>query len=241
LLSFLHSSDGDRLFYPTMAACPFPQSAFDCSRWLTLDGRRRLWAVDCRHDRVLFGLRDTRKLIVWDPITDGREELPEPRVAHTLHSCMMVLCAAAVCDHRNCLGGPFLVVFVRSKGRSVHGCVYSSKARAWGTPVSVNIGSGFCYFSDSAKRGALVGDNAYFTLRVRKLVFGGHDEFTMRNDKATKILKYDLGKSFLSVIDMDLTLRKDTCVTMLLSCQWRTVLLVSPALGIQASTCSGRR
>ncbi|XP_039793488.1 uncharacterized protein LOC120659416 [Panicum virgatum] len=205
LLGFLQNSDcGDRLFYPNMAACPFPQSAFDCSRW---------WAVDCRHGRVLLQLRDTRKLIVWDPITGGREELPEPRIPHGMfrfHSSMMVLCAAAGCHHRNCLGGPFLVVLVYPQGSSVHGCVYSSKARAWGTPVSVNIGNGGYYISASAKRGALVEDNAYFTLH--KIVFGGLDGFTLPTCKASKILKYDLGKNFLSVIDLDLTLEIDTSV-----------------------------
>ncbi|RLM59037.1 hypothetical protein C2845_PM18G03800 [Panicum miliaceum] len=198
LLGFLYNSDVDGLFYPTMASCPFPQSAFDCSRWLTLDDRRRLWAVDCRHGRVLLLNRDTRNLVVWDPITGGKEELPKPHIPNTFYSGVMVLCAAAGCDHRNCLGGPFLVVFVGTEGRSVLAFVYSSKARAWGMPVSVNIGNGGYYFFDSAKRGALVGDNAYFTLR--KLVFGDHDEFTLR--KGTKIMKYDLGKNFLSVIDM---------------------------------------
>ncbi|XP_039793466.1 uncharacterized protein LOC120659400 [Panicum virgatum] len=174
LLGFLN--DYSSRFFPTMAACPFPQSAFDC----TLDDRRRLWAVDCRHGRVLLRHNAARNLVVWDPITGGREELPEPRVAlaHTSlrYSAFMVLCAAAGCDHRNCLqGGPFLVVLVRSDGSSVHGSVYSSKARAWGTPVSVNIGNGGYYdFCDSAKRGALVGDNSYFTLRKR--VLGAHNE-----------------------------------------------------------------
>ena len=65
----------------------------------------------------------------------------------------------------------------------MHGCVYSSKAGAWGTPVSVNIGNGGYYVSANsaghAKRGALVRDNAYFALR--KIAFRGHEEFTTHN------------------------------------------------------------
>ena len=84
LLGFLN--DYSSRFFPTMAACPFPQSAFDC----TLDDRRRLWAVDCRHGRVLLRHRDTRNLVVWDPITGGREELLGPRAAPTsLHNSMI--------------------------------------------------------------------------------------------------------------------------------------------------------
>jgi len=124
----------------------------------------------------------------------------------------MVLCAAASCDHRNCHGGPFLLVFVCNQGNSVHGCVYSSKAGAWGTPVSVNIGNGGYYVSANsaghAKRGALVRDNAYFALR--KIAFRGHEEFTTHNANPNKILKYDLGKNFLSVIDVEPAL--DTCI-----------------------------
>jgi len=125
---------------------------------------------------------------------------------------MMVLCAAASCGHRNCHGGPFLLVFVCNQGNSVHGCVYSSKAGAWGTPVSVNIGNGGYYVSANsaghAKRGALVRDNAYFALR--KIAFRGHEEFTTHNANPNKILKYDLGKNFLSVIDVEPAL--DTCI-----------------------------
>ncbi|KAG2631373.1 hypothetical protein PVAP13_2NG019400 [Panicum virgatum] len=190
LLGFFHNHypDGDRRFIPTMAACPFTQSAVDCSR-------------------------DTRNLVVWDPITGGREELLGPRAAPTsLHNSMMVLCAAASCDHGNCHGGPFLLVFVCNQGNSVHGCVYSSKAGAWGTPVSVNIVNGGYYVSANsaghAKRGALVRDNAYFALR--KIAFRGHEEFTTHNANPNKILKYDLGKNFLSVIDVEPAL--DTCI-----------------------------
>ena len=96
LLGFFHNHypDGDRRFIPTMAACPFTQSAVDCSRSLTLDDRRRLWAVDCRHGRVLLRHRDTRNLVVWDPITGGREEMLGPRAAPTSLHNSMIWCSA---------------------------------------------------------------------------------------------------------------------------------------------------
>ncbi|CAL5091695.1 unnamed protein product [Urochloa decumbens] len=180
LLGFFHNSDdGGPLFYPTMPACPFPQPRLDCSRWLTLDDDRRLWALDCRHGRVLLCHRDTLNLLVWDPITGSRVEVPGQDIPYVLYAAM-VLCAVAGCDHCDCPGGPFLVVFVGTFEGSVHGYVYSSKAGAWGT--SVDLGSGY---ELDPKRGVLIGAHTYFTLRM-----------------PAKILKYDLGKDSLSVINL---------------------------------------
>ncbi|CAM0145192.1 unnamed protein product [Urochloa decumbens] len=179
LLGFLYNSEGLPLFFPTRAACPFPQPAVGYSHWWTLDFRR-LWADDCRHGRVLLRHLDTGKIFVSDPFTGDREELPNPHIDHMFGSSM-VICAVAGCNHCNCLGGPFHVVFVGSYAGWVHGCVYSSEARAWGTPVSVFMGRD--WFVD-LKRGVLVGDEAYFTLR-----------------SGVRILKYQLEKNCLSAID----------------------------------------
>ncbi|CAL5078044.1 unnamed protein product [Urochloa decumbens] len=155
LLGFLHNSYN-------IASCPFPQLVVDCSRWWTLDFRR-LWALDCRHNRILLRHGDTWNLIVLDPTTGGREEVPDPHIDYVFCSAM-VICTVASCNHCDCLGGPFHVVFVGSYAGWVHGCVYSSEARAWGKPVSVFMGS--AWFVD-LKRGVLIGDEAYFTLAIR--------------------------------------------------------------------------
>ncbi|KAF8664320.1 hypothetical protein HU200_054870 [Digitaria exilis] len=58
-------------------------------------------------------------LVVWDPITDDRRELPlPPRFTFTWTTA--VLCAATGdCDHLDChRGGPFVVVFLGSGGTS---------------------------------------------------------------------------------------------------------------------------
>ncbi|CAN6170743.1 unnamed protein product [Urochloa humidicola] len=190
LLGFFHNSDNSGpLFCPTMPACPsFPQPVFDSSHWLTLDDRQP-WALDCRHGRVLLRHSDPSILLVWNPITGGREEVPLPQMPHEYYQAM-VLCVTVGCDHCNCLGGPFMVIFVGSRGRSIHGCVYSLKARAWGTTFSATIRGGYYYIPRT--HGVLVRDHAYFTLR--KVVFREHACVT--GCMATKILKYDLGENF---------------------------------------------
>ncbi|KAG2639586.1 hypothetical protein PVAP13_2KG023300 [Panicum virgatum] len=182
LLGFLHNTERGSLFFPTAAACPFPRSP--CGRWRDLD-YRRWWALDCRHGRVLFqDAADTRKLIVWDPIGGGQEELDKPH--HFQHTMMCtaakVLCAAAAgCDHVGC---PFLVALVGIYGGSAHGCVYSSEARAWGEPaVSLHLGTAGRRILN-LRRGALVGDDAYF------IACDGD-----------AILKYDLRRNRLSAIN----------------------------------------
>ncbi|TVU40784.1 hypothetical protein EJB05_14262, partial [Eragrostis curvula] len=86
------------------------------------------------------------------------------------------------CDHRNCHGGPFLVLVLGLGSRQgpVHARVYSSKARAWGTPVSFDADT-----------------DAWFELECGALV---RDELCYRilDDK---ILEYDLSKNCLSLID----------------------------------------
>ncbi|CAO2161130.1 unnamed protein product [Urochloa humidicola] len=161
LLGFLHSNESGLLFSPTPVACPFLQSAFDCRRRWTLD-YRGLRALDCRHGRVLLRQSHVRNFLVWDPITGDQEELPPmPRIPFMFYSAM-VLCAVSGCDHGDCIGGPFLVVFVGTYAGSAHGCVYSSEARAWGTPVSLHLGNGDIV---NVKRPVLIGDDAYFIMR----------------------------------------------------------------------------
>jgi len=104
------------LFTPTMPASPFPQPMLDCRPWVSLD---------CRHGRVLLQKMQGRDFTVWDPITGAREEFREPGVAN---SSVVVLCAASGCDHRDCHGGPFLVVWawMDATERRAHVRVYWS-------------------------------------------------------------------------------------------------------------------
>ncbi|GJN24388.1 hypothetical protein PR202_gb12126 [Eleusine coracana subsp. coracana] len=86
-------------------------------------------------------------------------------------------------DHLHCAGGPIhlsssCVLNARGIQRA---CIYSSKTGAWSAPASVKAS---LYFSVEPNRGALVGDKIFFTL-----------------SQGEEILKYDLGKQRLSLID----------------------------------------
>ncbi|XP_039793295.1 uncharacterized protein LOC120659281 [Panicum virgatum] len=107
------------LFIPTTAASPsLRPPAYDDHNWLV---------VDCRHGRVLLRNRksDKTSFSLWDPITGSRDELPPLDIWCTLYSAV-VLCAVAGCDHRDCHGGPLLVVCVGNGygGKAVRACVY---------------------------------------------------------------------------------------------------------------------
>ncbi|TVU40563.1 hypothetical protein EJB05_14030, partial [Eragrostis curvula] len=88
---------------------------------------------DSRHGRVILG-RGYKcfSLVVWDPITDKRQELPKPPLPpyHQQHphswSTATVLCAAATgeCDHLNCHHEPFIVVLVRTVGMEIFSYVH---------------------------------------------------------------------------------------------------------------------
>uniref|UniRef100_A0A0A9FRM8 F-box associated domain-containing protein n=1 Tax=Arundo donax TaxID=35708 RepID=A0A0A9FRM8_ARUDO len=119
-------------------------------------------------------------LVVWDPITGDQQHLPLPGYPHA-YCTGAVLCAAAGCDHLDCRGGPFKVVFVGTD--DVEGVTwaseYSSEIGAWSASTTVD--------SDSyveMRPSLLAGDALYFTL-----------------ESNLRVLKYDLGGRVLSVID----------------------------------------
>ncbi|CAN6196727.1 unnamed protein product [Urochloa humidicola] len=100
------------------------------------------YPVDARHGRILFydivSLRRPIPIdfVVSDPITgDLLHRLPMPRLFHTYCSWSAAfLCAAAGCDHLDCLPrGPFRVVLVGTdnSGKFTTACVYSSETGAW--------------------------------------------------------------------------------------------------------------
>ncbi|KAI4986312.1 hypothetical protein ZWY2020_018942 [Hordeum vulgare] len=112
VLGFLHNWDDELIprFIPTTASS------------LSLAApRRHLWrAIDCRHGRALF-ISDpeddgAQELLLWEPITGFRQRVPVPEAYERtiFQPSAAVLCAADGCGHRDCLGGPFCLVFVFS-------------------------------------------------------------------------------------------------------------------------------
>ncbi|CAM0948093.1 unnamed protein product [Alopecurus aequalis] len=110
LLGFLHRlmvSQGDppARFASTTSMPEFPHPGSD---------GRRTRPLDCRHGRVLIHMlqHDEGPYLVWDPVTGGRHYLPpEPEGIDWLIYSAAVLCATDGCDHLDCHGGPFRVVF----------------------------------------------------------------------------------------------------------------------------------
>ncbi|GJN24382.1 hypothetical protein PR202_gb12120 [Eleusine coracana subsp. coracana] len=161
LLGFFHDFDDNIRFVPTMtAASPFRQLALD---WAS-------WAHDCRHGRLLLQHKDSSDFIVWDPITDAREVVPDPGLPSGIHEKLSCdsFCVVVVCS-----GGPFRVVFVGSDYclGDTWAYIYSSETRA---PTRVP----HYEYVQSEQRAALVGDEAYFMLstrnRILKLHLGEH-------------------------------------------------------------------
>ncbi|CAN6213009.1 unnamed protein product [Urochloa humidicola] len=117
------------------------------------DHRHRARPLDCRHGRVLVHmlLESDRDYLVWDPITGDRHDLPAPDIDWFIYTAA-VFCAVDGCDHLDCHGGPFRVVFVATDDREeiVKATAYSSETGAWSAPP---------------RRGAVIGDEVYFTLR----------------------------------------------------------------------------
>ncbi|KAI5013538.1 hypothetical protein ZWY2020_036015 [Hordeum vulgare] len=131
VLGFLHDCKKERIpdFVPTTAS-PFSLSAPD----------RRLWRpLDCRHGRALFLSKgDTQELLLWEPITGAQQRIPLPSAFRSPWPTAAVFCAADGCDHLDCAGGPFGVVFVFvlviscDSDAVTSACLYSSESGTWG-------------------------------------------------------------------------------------------------------------
>jgi hypothetical protein len=144
-------------------------------------GRTR--PLDCRHGRVLIHMLEdpAMDLLVWDPITGDKHGLMEPDIGWLIYSAS-VFCAADGCDHLDCHGGPFRVVFVGTHEYEddIFASVYSSETGAWSTPVSPDRSSeayiqhmrdGLAVRSYyipylQPRRGTLVADAIYNTIRL---------------------------------------------------------------------------
>ncbi|XP_047071741.1 uncharacterized protein LOC124680733 [Lolium rigidum] len=142
VLGFLHNwDDGDGVprFIRTTDS-PFALAAVpDCRFWR---------ALDFRHGRALFLSKAPApwELRIWEPITGSSQLLRVPEAFETdqgtqkMAPTAAVLCAVDGCDHRDCRGGPFRLVFVFSvaadDGYATSAYVYSSETGTWGQPAS---------------------------------------------------------------------------------------------------------
>uniref|UniRef100_A0ACD6ABG3 Uncharacterized protein n=1 Tax=Avena sativa TaxID=4498 RepID=A0ACD6ABG3_AVESA len=186
VLGFLHNWDNERIprFIPTTASS-FSLAAPDCRNWC---------ALDCRHGRAVFLSKgqDTNELLAWEPITGAQRRIPVPVPASSgcrLAPGAAVFCAADGCNHLDCHGGPFHLVFVFTEYTNADdyvtsvtsACLYSSETGAWGELTSVHgeFDIDFTFYS-----GVLVGRSLFYFL----------------SDSAL-IVEYDLARHELTVFD----------------------------------------
>ncbi|KAK3126281.1 hypothetical protein QOZ80_7AG0554280 [Eleusine coracana subsp. coracana] len=152
-------------------------------------------ALDCRHGRVLLHSDDDDwHLVVWDPVTGDQKRVPETDINWVMYTAAAVVCAVNGCDHLDCHGGAFQVVFVATEAKSgrVKACVYSSETGAWSRPVTLgndceiyvqHTKDAFQYYYVQPRRVAVIGDEIFITI--------------METDV---IVKYDMRKNCLSLI-----------------------------------------
>ncbi|TVU41821.1 hypothetical protein EJB05_15375, partial [Eragrostis curvula] len=174
LLGFFHNTyeSGPVPRFVSTVASPCSPPALHCSNW---------WTLDCRHDRVLIHRFGRPDLVVFDPLTGEQPHLPLPPYSH-FFCAGAVLCSVAGCDHLDCHGGPFLVVFVGTNcDRATWASVYSSETGAWSASSSVELGGRYI----QAWPSLCIGDSLYF------MVYRGRS-----------ILRYDLAVRGFSLIDV---------------------------------------
>ncbi|CAL5091611.1 unnamed protein product [Urochloa decumbens] len=165
------------------------------------DGRRTR-PLDCRHGRVLIHMFQDHgmDLLVWDPITGDRHVVPEPDIPWLIYTAA-VICNVNGCDHLDCRGGPFLVVFVATDEYEdiIKASVYSSETGVWSVPVSLDNGTE--YYAQH-RQDAIASDERYYRPYVqprRVTVVGDDIYFTLR--RGTTIIKYDRAHNCLSMIN----------------------------------------
>uniref|UniRef100_M8CVD3 Uncharacterized protein n=1 Tax=Aegilops tauschii TaxID=37682 RepID=M8CVD3_AEGTA len=140
-----------------------------CKSWSEAVSQR--WFRRSFHDLhpspTVLGGR-TEEFLVWEPIRGAQQRVAVPVAFQFGHTTAAVFCAADGCNHHECHGSPFRVVFVSSiydkdaddDPFTTSVCVYSSEAAAWGEPTlmhhefivdftyysSVLVGRSFLYF-----------------------------------------------------------------------------------------------
>ncbi|KAF7075928.1 hypothetical protein CFC21_080658 [Triticum aestivum] len=182
VLGVLHNWEDDAIprFIHTTASS-FSLAAPDSRSWR---------ALDCRHGRALFLSKgqDAEELLVWEPITGAQQRVPVPAAFQGDYPTAAVFCAMDGCDHRDCFGGHFRVVFVFCVDEEdteqdpflTSAAVYSSETGMWGELASMH-GEFVMYFEYYSS--VLIGRSLYF------LSDGG------------LILEYDLVRHGLTVLD----------------------------------------
>ncbi|XP_047079032.1 uncharacterized protein LOC124689564 [Lolium rigidum] len=194
LLGFLHrrmviQGDSPARFASTTSVPEFPHPGSD--------------TFDCRHGRVLLHMFPG--FLVWDPVTGDRHHLPpEPEEIDWLIYSAAVLCAADGCDHLDCHGGPFRVVFAATHEVKdiILASVYSSEMGAWSAPVCLDNNTCEIYARHVLREGGATPYGLYYTpyLQPRRgTLVGDAVYFTVREGNG--IVKYDLSKDRLSMID----------------------------------------
>jgi hypothetical protein len=153
-----------------------------------------------------WNLPTEARFIVWDPVTGGVLSLPILKLRPSTWSAAVV-CATAGCDHLDCHGGPFIVVVVVTtvfnEGRT-SAYEYSSEQGAWSEPITVQ----HPYDRIMRPQRAHVGNAVYFNYHMKK-----------------RILKYDLGRRELSLIDLPSKFHG-----------WRTILMEAEDGGLGFAT-----
>jgi hypothetical protein len=172
---------------------PHPQ-VLDCHR-------RRV--LDCRHGRVLAlnYMKDASCLdyLVWDPVAGDCHAVPVPEMEDWLIESAAVLCATHGCDHLDCHGGPFRVVFMATHDYkpTIFACVYSSETGAWSQPISLD--NSCEYYAQHMQEGLAVRSYYLPYLQPRRGTHIGDAIYnTIQLDNT--IVKFDWCKDRLSLI-----------------------------------------
>ncbi|XP_051205839.1 uncharacterized protein [Lolium perenne] len=197
MLGFIYNNEVSSVthFVPTTRPCP------PC----TFDPQMAEFIVcDCRHGRVLLDNgKLSMELAVWDPMTCRRKDLSDP-CRSLFYLGTAVLCAVYGCDHATCHDGPFHVVFVGidAEAGSTTAYKYSSETGEWSTPTSE-----LALFDEHDivvepdlfdELGPV--DDGYVAVLHSVLVEDSLHFLLMSGPQGSRILKYDVGRHFLSVI-----------------------------------------
>uniref|UniRef100_A0A453MIE1 F-box domain-containing protein n=2 Tax=Aegilops tauschii subsp. strangulata TaxID=200361 RepID=A0A453MIE1_AEGTS len=161
-------------------------------------------AWDCRHGRVLLDCFDAYQLrtalVVWDPMTGCRRELPRPWIWDRRRAAA-VLCAVSGCDHRTCHSAPIQLVFVGLDEDDhddcvARACVSLPETGDWSKPVP--------QFDAWVKPCPDLHLPADASIKpMPPLLVEGALHFMLKyvDDDGAEILKYDLTSNSLSLID----------------------------------------
>ncbi|CAL5077785.1 unnamed protein product [Urochloa decumbens] len=138
--------------------------------------------LDTRHGHILLNRVTAANhhspcLFVWDPITKEEHKLgwmPLPGYPGSWNAA--VLCTAAGCNHLDCHGKPFTVVFVATRSDCmIFDLVYSSKVGWWSKEKATHLFAQQPEDPLMLEPSALVGNALYFMLQSK-----------------TKVLKYSV-------------------------------------------------